>query len=158
MIPFEFGLGYRLIPNLMVGAYFSAGAGLLGSFFDGCTNCSAKDLRLGAQVHYHVMPFRMLDPWVGAGFGYEWLAFSIGQDSVTASGLEMFNLQAGFDVAVKKAREGRGTWFGLGPVVSFSMGRFTGAACSGPGTRCDGISDPALHEWLTLGIRGVLLP
>ena len=85
-------------------------------------SCSAKDLRLGLNVHYHFSPGESFDPWVGLGAGYEWLVLdeSAGGVSVseTASGFEFGNLQLGGDFAVAPN-------FGIGPFFTFTLAQYS---------------------------------
>lgn len=58
-----------------VGAYFQyAFVSINTDWNPDCTsgvNCSAHDIRVGANIHYHVHPAATFDPWIGAGMGYE---------------------------------------------------------------------------------------
>jgi hypothetical protein len=163
-IPLWLDVGYRALPELFVGAYFQYGFGFMGDLFDeSCDvdgiDCSASDVRLGVQVHYHIMPFQSVDPWVGLGLGYEWLTLGAEggglETSTTARGFEFANFQAGADFLV-------GPKAAVGPFISFSLGQYSDASfdCS-PATACGGFSgidgdieNKALHEWLVLGVRG----
>jgi outer membrane protein W len=174
MIPLQLDLGYRVIPNLTVGGYVMYGFGLNGDDTQATcdlaqasgadASCSTSDVRLGIQAHYHIAPTKKTDPWVGAGFGYEWLSLgfdaSLGGTSVkatsTTKGFEFLNLQGGVDF---RAAPG----FGIGPFLSFSLAQFGsfGGSCSGA---CTGITiangditNKALHQWLLLGVRGSFL-
>ena len=60
MIPIQLDAGYRITPELTLGAYFSYGfAQLGGSAKDTCDqnglDCSASDYRLGVQATYQVV-------------------------------------------------------------------------------------------------------
>jgi hypothetical protein len=170
MVPLQLDLGYRVIPSLMVGAYFMYGFGITGgNFADTCdkltdTSCSMHDMRLGAQVQYHFMPDQSTDPWLGAGIGYEWLTQSIdgggGKLSTTVNGFEFINLQGGVDFSVAPN-------FGLGPFLLFSVAQYGegSVSCSGAATSlCGGgdsvskdIDKTAMHQWLLLGVRGTFV-
>lgn len=178
-VPIWIDLGYRLLPELFVGLYGHYGLGLVGDELDALCrdlkrpmqfvdpnfvsstagSCSTSDLSLGAQLHYHPLAKQPIDPWLGAGFGYEWMWFSAagqgGSTSVTFHGFELFNLQAGLDLELSKRVH-------LGPVLAFSLGQYSRSsrAC-GRGLSCQPsgeVSNPALHEWLVLGIRGIYSP
>jgi hypothetical protein len=164
-IPIWADLGYRVIPELFVGLYGQYGFGFIGDELgDGCdssdqVDCSASTLRLGLQLHYHPVPESVANPWVGLGFGYEWLTFGIeGGDSkvsFTAHGFELLNLQAGLDFKVTDN-------FYLGPALSFSFGQYSriSADCSGDAECSDNpdIEEKAIHEWLMLAVRGAYAP
>ena len=159
-IPLWLDLGYRATPELMIGAYGAYAFGFLGDTLDracGAVDCVTYDIRLGAQLHYHFLPGKEGDPWIGLGVGYEWLTFAAsqgGQDaSITASGFEFVNLQAGLDFAPSK-----GVNFGLGPFVAFSVAEYSDASCSGAALGCPGDFSTTTHEWLTFGVRGTFVP
>ncbi|HEY8039520.1 MAG TPA: hypothetical protein VIF15_06990, partial [Polyangiaceae bacterium] len=78
VIPIWVDAGYRLNPNIYIGAFFQYGIGLVNTANDatpGCAqsgvSCSASDMMFGIDAHYHLMPDQTIDPWVGLGVGYE---------------------------------------------------------------------------------------
>ena len=179
MIPLQLDVGYRVIPSLMVGGYVMYGFGFLGSqISDSCdkakaqatatggdVSCGVHDVRLGIQLNYHFTPDASVDPWIGAGFGYEWLSLSesatvLGQTvdiSGTLHGWELLNLQGGVDFSVAPK-------FGLGPFASFSLAQYgktssscSGSACGATTTESKDITNTAMHEWLLLGIHGAFV-
>ncbi|GAC1570902.1 MAG: hypothetical protein NVS3B20_02710 [Polyangiales bacterium] len=142
--------GYRFTPNVYVGAFFSYG---FATFADtnSCsrfTSCSASDINFGLNAHYHILPGQGFDPWVGVGAGYEIATLSGTGRSLTYYGFTFADFQVGGDFVVLRG-------LGIGPVVDFSIGQFTGCNVN------YGVNDPctidhaSLHEWLTIGIRGV---
>jgi outer membrane protein W len=158
-IPIWLDAGYRINPSWYVGAYGQYGFGMVASKVkDACAatgrSCSAHDIRFGANVHYHIMPAESFDPWVGLGLGYEIMSTSSsgggGPDgSSSAKGFEFLNVQVGGDYKVTPQ-------LGIGPFVSFSVGQFSSASASSAGVEVSGdIPDKGIHEWLTLGVRGV---
>jgi len=166
VVPLWFDLGYRITPNVMVGAYFQYGFGILpDSASEGCdvVDCSRSNMRLGAQVHYHFLPWETVDPWLGAGIGYEWAHQSVsgtifGQTldtSLSVHGFEFFNLQGGVDFLPSENAN-----FGLGPFISLSMAQYSDGSAEVGGQDAGGgdINDKSLHEWVTLGIRGTFVP
>jgi opacity protein-like surface antigen len=156
-VPLILDIGYRINPNFYVGGYGQFGYGLVNS--DSCpsasgVSCSAQSYRIGVNVHYHIMPDQAFDPWVGIGTGYEWLhvSESKGSDSAgaTVRGFEIVNLQLGGDYHLARNAT-------IGPFASFSIGQYSNASSSRNGTDVPGdtsIQNTALHEWLTLGVRG----
>jgi outer membrane protein W len=155
-IPIWIDAGYRINPNMYVGAFFQYGLGSVsssGGLSTECSqngvSCSIHDLEFGAMFAYHLMPDQTIDPWLGIGVGYETLSFSAsaGGQSVdaSASGFQFANLQLGADY---KAMPN----LGIGPFVSFSLGQYSSESSGG-------VSNPnlqtSMHEWLTFGIRGV---
>ncbi|HMJ16410.1 MAG TPA: outer membrane beta-barrel protein [Polyangiaceae bacterium] len=164
IIPLWIDVGYRVTPNVFVGAYFQYGLGFEGEDIeDACDldgiDCSVSSHRLGAQLHYHFSPRRSADPWLGLGFGYEWYNAHVeagdGELSASISGFEFANLQGGVDFYP-------GEHFYLGPFVSFSLDQYDSldVECSGAGNEfCDGfgdgdIEDKSIHNWFVVGIRG----
>lgn len=176
MIPLQLDLGYRVTPAFSIGGYVMYGIGFAGDDISkACdaaegqpgvsASCTAHDIRLGIQAQYHFLPRKRLDPWVGAGLGYEWL--TVGADvsgggaeadvSTTGKGFEFINLQAGLDYKVSPA-------LALGPFLSFSFGQYSDSSSSCSGNACMGfdstsqeIEDKAAHQWLLLGIRGTFV-
>jgi hypothetical protein len=164
-VPIIVDLGVKPIDQLFLGAYFGvAQGGAAGAIADVCAHlavsCNGLSLRFGVQVHYAFRPAATVNPWVGLGIGYE-IARSSGQsgkNSVdnTLSGLELVHLMGGVDLRLAPA-------FGIGPFVDFALGQYSTAQtkqnAGGRVTTLGGaIDNPALHEWLTLGVRGVFFP
>lgn len=163
MVPIWLDAGYRLNPNMMIGAFFQYGIAFANtgnkSFLAQCANsavsCSANDLMFGAQFHYHLMPDQTIDPWAGIGIGYEILNMSGSQGgqslgSAAFNGFQFVNLQIGGDYKVMPN-------LGVGPFVMFSLGEYSGCSLNGPNGQSAGtctIQNTAMHEWLTFGIRG----
>lgn len=142
--------GYFVTPEIMVGGYF--GYALLSVADDACpsgADCSANQLRFGIQGQYHLSRGESLDPWFGLGFGYESISTSIsaGGQSVdgSISGLEFVSLNGGADFEVADG-------IGVGPYVSFALGQYSKVSDSA-GNDVD-IDKTAMHQWLTLGVKG----
>jgi hypothetical protein len=176
MVPLQLDLGYRVSPAFSIGGYVMYGVGFAGdSISRVChqyddhpgfrASCTAHDVRLGIQVQYHFLPKKTLDPWLGAGLGYEWLEWGTDlsgggmrtETSVTARGFEIINLQGGLDFKVAPG-------LALGPFLSFSIGQYSSLNGSCSGDDCDDFTragdDPggnAAHQWLLLGVRGTFV-
>ena len=160
-VPIWVDAGYRFNPNIMAGLYFQYGFGFVPD--SGCANgvagisCSASDIRFGIQGQYRFMPENSVNPWLGIGFGYEWLDWSAsagGQSqSAGVHGFEFLHLQGGADFKVAES-------VGVGPFLDFSLGEYeSGSAdAGGLGSVSGDINRKALHEWLTLGVRAVFDP
>jgi hypothetical protein len=173
MVPLQLDLGYRASPAFSIGGYVMYGMGFTGDDFSRiCDNadkvsglsasCSARDVRLGIQAQYHFLPKKKLDPWLGAGLGYEWLTLRAdvsggvqAETSNTSKGFELINLQCGLDIKVAPG-------LALGPFWSFSIGRYSSfdssfnSSCSF--NECDDfttengdIDEVAPHQWFMLG-------
>lgn len=158
MIPIWVDAGYRLDPNMMIGASFQYGFAMINSSHNpACSqnglSCSGSDVMFGVQLHYHLRPGRTIDPWGGLGVGYELASFGSsgnGQSAGTSfGGFQFVNVQVGGDYKVMPN-------LGVGPFVMFSLGEYSGCWYSGGAAGGGGctIHDTAMHEWLTFGIRG----
>jgi hypothetical protein len=163
-LPLWLDVGYRLNPKLFLGAYVQYGFGFVGDAIDeGCDrsdeiDCTATDVRLGLQLHYHIAPQSAANPWLGLGAGYEWMSLgteAAGMEAgVTLSGFEFINLQLGLDFRLARH-------LFAGPFVSMSVGQYDeisfdcdGPFCSELSTSTDGeIEDTAIHGWVVLGLR-----
>ncbi|HEY3252499.1 MAG TPA: hypothetical protein VGJ91_01075 [Polyangiaceae bacterium] len=139
-IPIWIDAGYMVTPNILVGLYGQYGFVQLKD----CTDCSAHDIRFGLQGQYHLAPAGSADPWLGLGFGYEWLGLSQGGASGTIKGFQFLNLQGGADFKVSDA-------FAVGPFVDFSLGQYSSISVE---DQSADIPEKAMHEWLTLGVKG----
>jgi hypothetical protein len=105
-------------------------------------------MRVGLTAAFHLLPTRVVDPWVGVGMGVEWLAISRTVDGTTvdvnARGLELIDVELGADVRPAAVLR-------IGPVLSGSVGRYTRLAVNGVETTD---FTPSLHSWVMLGVRG----
>jgi outer membrane protein W len=158
--PIWLDLGYMVTPNVMLGLYGQYAFGsLAGEIKAACdqdaqfgVSCSESDIRFGVQGQYHILPTEKVDPWLGLGVGYEMMKISVsgaGQDgSVTLKGFEFANLQGGVDFKPLPN-------LGVGPFVSFSFGQYGSSSSDGAAASLNqDITNKAIHEWLTFGVRG----
>ncbi|HQB42338.1 MAG TPA: hypothetical protein PLV85_01990, partial [Polyangiaceae bacterium] len=161
-IPFWLDLGYRVHPNVYVGAYGQFGWVLLrkGVLCDGeYVKCSGQNYRVGASFHYHFIPDGDADPWVGLGAGYEWYFSNV---SFATSGVpnmrnvfhgpEWVNVSVGLDI--KKNRQG-----GVGPFVALAVGQYLSRLYSDVNEGevvdvAESIVATEMHQWLFFGIQG----
>ena len=170
MIPIIIDAGYRINPSIYVGAFFQYGFMSINtdnSSNYSCTtgiDCSAHDIQIGANLHYHILPAASFDPWVGIGVGYEWVglsakgtvsvlgtSFSV-DESIRVHGFQFLNLQAGGDFRATPD-------FGVGPFISLSLGQYSSYSttvnvANTTTTTSGDMTDKGLHEWLTIGVRG----
>jgi hypothetical protein len=145
-VPLWLDLGFLITPNILVGAYGTFGLVKTSDDFCGDSDCSGNSYRFGVQAQYHISPAESVNPWVGLGFGYEVL--NIKREVKEAfGGWEFANIQAGADF---KLSDG----VGLGPFVSFSLDQYRAYSRDGDAVEIDQLGDKALHQWLTLGVRG----
>jgi hypothetical protein len=179
-VPLWFDIGLRAGPRVFFGAYLQYGVGVLSdemlSFCHdvdrshaadgGGASCNVHDFRLGAQVHYHFGGLgASLDPWVGAGFGYEWASVGVfvhepgthADLAATLQGFEFINAQAGLDVAATDI-------MAVGPFVALTFGSYERLSRSCYGELCtdddssESVGETALHYWLFFGLRVEFVP
>ena len=164
-LPFLVDLGFKPIPALFIGVYLGAAVGgATGAVEQQCNSvgisCTGVGFRGGLQVQYNFLPAQRINPWVGYGFGYE-LGGSNGSNgdrSVSNSyrGFELGHILAGADIRLQD-------YFGIGPFLDAAMGQYDaaknetndGGYISTLGGKID---DKAMHAWIIVGVRAVLLP
>lgn len=133
--------GYRPIPEAMIGAYGGASGG-----------SGSSTLRAGVEAMVFFLPGSLIDPFIGYGIGWESGSGSFGGDEGTYRGLEIARLSAGFDARLEES-------FGIGPVVDLGIGRYSSfSGSTRGGARDESLGLRAAHQWLMVGVRGVLFP
>jgi len=112
----EVDVGYRLLPELSLGAYgtfstFQRGDQLVG-------DNSVLGATAGIQAAWHFRPDRSVDPWVSLGSGWKglWLDPSNGK-TTSLQGLELARLQVGADYRISED-------VSIAPVVGGSLSMF----------------------------------
>jgi hypothetical protein len=158
---FTVDIGGKFHPNWFVGGYLGLGVGgAAGRLDDGCKSaglsCATATFRLGAQIQYNVLPGERVNPWFGYGIGLESTAASASAGgrtiSTTGVGPEFAHLMGGVDFRLSHG-------FGIGPFIDFSIAQYSTAKMEGgSGSQSGSIEDKALHEWLQIGVRGVVFP
>jgi hypothetical protein len=159
--PLWLDAGFRIASHWYVGGYFAYGLISLADQLSKGTcdqpgiSCSSNDTRFGVNAHYHALPDGKVDPWFGAGFGYEWLSATFGGNGITRStgvdGWEFFNAQAGVDFRLLE-----GT-LGVGPFLAVTVDQYSNQSAPSDnhgGTTSSSINNQGLHEWLLFGVRG----
>ena len=112
----EVDVGYRIIPELSVGAY-----GTFSKYQHGDSIASSTDVlgaTAGVQAAWHLRPDRSVDPWVSLGGGWKglWLDPSTGKDT-SLQGLDLARLQLGADYRISKD-------IAIAPVIGGSLSMF----------------------------------
>jgi outer membrane protein W len=158
-VPLWLDLGYRINPNIFVGGFIEYAFLFVASqntqTGGGCPNgasCSAHSITFGLQGHYHFLPDGPFDPWAGIGFGAESVSASASANNQSTdsglSGLQFVFFQLGGDYKVMPN-------FGVGPFAAFSLGQYSSESTGSGGQSASiDIKNTALHEWLTIGVRG----
>jgi hypothetical protein len=112
----EVDLGYRILPQLSVGAY-----GTFSTYQKGDNLVSSTDVlgaTAGVQAAWHFRPDRSVDPWVSLGTGWKALWLNPPTGKVTSlQGLELARLQIGADYRVSKD-------IAIAPVIGGSLSLF----------------------------------
>jgi len=139
----QLGVGYRVNPNIMVGAYGSGSMHATGDFTSGANIYTAT---AGVQANYHFMPAETWDPWVGLGSG--WRALWINKNGGTDSrhGLDVARLTAGVDYRVNSQ-------FAISPYVGAGITTFLTQELAGEQSFRD-VQSPNANVWLFGGIQG----
>lgn len=149
-VPIMVDLGARLTPRVFIGAYGSVGIGSTSRRFDqdfcNAHQCASRTVHLGAQVHLHVRPTKVVDPWVGFGLGYEWF-FTSGLPQVHMDGIEALRPMLGVDLRVSKGAA-------IGFFLDAPLTVYT--TYEPPAADVERATDRRLHSWVTFGIRLVL--
>lgn len=115
----QLDLGYRIIPQLSVGAYGSFAGYQKGDVLADETNVTG--VNAGIQATYHFRPSANLDPWVSLGVGWKGLWLSPETGKTTAlQGIDFARLQIGADYRLSKD-------IAIAPVIGGSLGTFLSA-------------------------------
>ena len=112
----EVDLGYRILPQLSLGAY-----GTFSKYQKGDNVANDTDVlgaTAGLQAVLHARPDRSVDPWVSLGTGWKGLWLNPSSGKVTSlQGLELARLQLGVDYRVSKD-------VAISPVIGGSLSLF----------------------------------
>ena len=162
--PIGLQIGGDVTPALFVGAYGTFAPGGVGSAVNstcqtGALDCSSISFHAGVAVEYRFNVPESFQPWIGYGFGYETNSLSEGSSVsgtagwLTASGWELGRFRAGVDFLPASI-------VGLGIFGEVSLGQYDHLqGQSTDGLLYDGdVSQKALHEWFSFGIRVRVMP
>ena len=138
-VGFELGLGHRVSPHW--------GWGLIGGYqmFDPGDELANDEWPYGItgrlEATYHISPYSRLDPWVKLGSGYRYLCEceQPAIDDAHMHGIELANLNLGFDMRLGKQ-------FGLAPLIGGGMTMFLWE-----GTET--IDEPELSSFVFAGLQ-----
>ena len=112
----EVDVGYRIIPELAVGAYGTFAKYQNGDSIDGSTDVLGATA--GIQAAWHFRPDRSVDPWVSLGTGWKGVWLNPTNGKVTSlQGLELARLQIGADYRITKD-------IAISPVIGGSLSLF----------------------------------
>jgi hypothetical protein len=161
-VPFTLEIGGNVTPSLFLGAYGTfAPGGLAGTTSSTCAanqlDCSAHSVHGGLAVRYRFLPGELVEPWIGYAAGYESNSLSISNAQASASGelkgWEFARISIGLDVLAARM-------IAFGPFVDFGIGQYGHMYFEQPNrpTVDTDIPNSGIHQWITLGVRTVIMP
>ncbi len=139
----QLGVGYRINPNFMVGAY---GSGSLHATGDYTPRANIYTATAGVQGNYHFLPSNEWDPWIGLGAG--WRALWINRNGGTDSrhGLDVARITAGVDYRVNSQ-------FAVSPYLGMGITTFLTQELAGE-QNFGNVHSPDANVWVFGGIQG----
>lgn len=163
--PLTFELGVRLLGRYELALVGQYALGTISSTnasgcYTGNNACSSSVGQVGLEFLYHPLGLVKVDPFVGVGFGYEWLlaraTISGKNNDLAVSGWNWVVLQTGVEFGVSNL-------FRIGPYALLSVGQYQNSSYTVivggvPMSGTSPIANPAVHLWLSVGVRLVLLP
>lgn len=169
-VPFELGLGAKLIDELYIGGYVNLGVGYEGSDLETEKRCEAGDdvsddvscssvnVHTGLEVRYSVSPDESSSLSLGYGVGYTAATESISdaggyRETSSMQGIDWARLSFGYDFRLVRG-------FGMGPFAVAHIGRYAHQRTEIREivTFSGEVDDAAFHTWLTVGFRMVIFP
>jgi outer membrane protein W len=141
----QLGVGYRINPNFMVGAYGSGSLHATGDFTPGANIYTAT---AGVQANYHFLPSNEWDPWVGLGSGWRalWINHANSGGTDSRHGLDIARITAGVDYRVNSQ-------FAVSPYVGMGITTFlTQELANEQGF--SNVHNPDANVWVFGGIQG----
>lgn len=154
----QLDLDYGFNPHFALGLYLAMGGGFLAKTFkQPCdmynADCGAMVIESGLQAAYRILPDRLLNPWLGANIGVEWVRAKMeamgAETSIAYLGL-IFGPTVGLDVQM--------SGFAFGPYFSPQFGEYmrgkAKASSAIVGFSNSGkIDNREFHYWLNFGLR-----
>jgi hypothetical protein len=151
-VPIWLELGYRFNGLVRAGLYLELAPTQINDSACPSGSCGGSDVRVGFDVQFHFMPHQQIDPWLGIGFGAEFLNFHEslpGPDYEERwSGWELPMIEGGLDIPLAPR-------FSLGPYAALSFAQFNKERVTDQGvTTTYDLPDRATHSWFQVGIKG----
>jgi hypothetical protein len=152
-IPIWLELGYRFNGLVRAGLYLELAPTMVSdSACPADVSCSAADVRVGLDVQFHFMPHQQIDPWLGLGFGAEFLTYHQslpGPDyDERWSGWELPMIEGGLDMPLAPR-------FSLGPYMALSFSQFNRRRVTQDNVTTEFTpSGESTHSWFQVGIKG----
>lgn len=156
-LPLWLEVGYRFNGVFRSEIYFELAPMTLATPCPTGAACSAFDVRFGLAFQLHPAPRSWLDPWLGIGFGVEYLQATTppAGSGPTAWQLSWYGLEVPVEVGLDLALS---DVFTLGPYASVAVGQFTSESVRPPGgpTTSGAIDTRATHGWVQAGLKATL--
>jgi hypothetical protein len=141
----QLGAGYRLIPQLTLGAYGSGAMFGKGDQVDSSANLYSATA--GFQADWHFWPAaHEFDPWVSLGTGWRGYWAHADQGNTAMQGWEIAKLQVGLDYRIDRA-------IAVSPVVGIDMTTFFSQSTP-TSNGFHSISSPDVNAFLLAGVQG----
>ncbi|HEY2512597.1 MAG TPA: hypothetical protein VGI39_17135 [Polyangiaceae bacterium] len=160
-VPIRMQFGANVAPWLFLGTYVSVAVGGAGDGLshcaDGTLSCSSSGFRGGLVAEYHFDAGPLLAPWIGYGLGFE---INTAYANLSNSTLSSVNVQ-GWDLAV--LRGGLDVFtsdvIAVGVYGEASIGEYKRRNENPAIANRDGdITNTAIHEWFSFGVRARVMP
>ncbi len=153
-IPIELEVSYKFTHAISAGVYAGYGLGLVSKEVDAMGMSASDHLdsiaswRFGVQGEYELGKLGPAVPFAALRVGYvmENIAHK-GGGTEKASGFEYLTAIVGADFEITES-------FGVGPFVSYALGQYAAEAAPGASSESIPSAERAMHEWLTIGLRG----
>jgi outer membrane protein OmpA-like peptidoglycan-associated protein len=140
----QLGIGYRIVPNLTLGAYGSGAAFGHGGNVDRNTNL--QSWTAGVEAGWHFLPTSEIDPVVSLGTGWRAYGITTPNGDTWQHGLELARLQFALDYRLTPH-------LAISPVVGADMSLFLTQWAPGDGSY-QPISSPNVNTFVFAGVLG----
>jgi hypothetical protein len=152
-VPIDLVATYRLTTRFALGIAGRYGFVIPTLCSDGsdCISSLGHDIAIQAKARFFLPRFLGAEPCADAGLGYEWFAAKLVDTGKTSThsydGPVFFSTEVGMPFELGKR------WT-LGPALGLALGTFVNSHLGAPGvSRSLGVSDPAVHAWLSVAVR-----
>jgi hypothetical protein len=141
----QLGVGYRILPQLTLGAYGTGAMFGRGDQVDSSAN--AYSATAGVQVDWHFRPAaNVWDPWVSLGTGWRGYWIHTDQGTTSMHGMELAKLQVGVDYRIAPT-------ISISPVIGADLSAFF--TRSTPQSNGYGnLTDPNVNTFVFGGLMG----
>jgi hypothetical protein len=152
-VPIGIDAGYRFSPSTYLGGTLTWGPGIAPNSQGTCgfgDSCFRQDAQLRVEGRLYFAPDARKGGWLGLGVGWEIAAFSDSHQGNTIT-----STLTGPVADVELGLDFRSHGFAMGPYLGLSVAEFlTEGVNPAAAPVSTSISDPSIHAWITLGLRG----